>query len=180
MQGSAPMAGDYMTIDLLQQISQIVAFFSAAIFFIYKVVAGYFVPNVSLAPEISRIERFNSDNDLLIVKVSIKKGDNGSINIHDAKVRLSGDSVYEIVDLTGVQRLSFDSQEINDHDRKAIAWNRISQKNPYLRIGPHEETVFSCMCEVTKNTAINVEVVILGVKPKSCLKSQWRASVISA
>jgi len=102
------------------------------------------------------------------------------INIHDAKVRFSGDFGQRIVDLIGMNRLSFDSTKINNKDKKIIAWDRISRKKPFLRIGPQERTVFSCACEVSKNTTTLVEVVILGKKPNSWLKSQWRASLVSA
>lgn len=169
-----------MNIELLLQVAQILAFSSAAVFFIYKVFTGYFVPNMSLDPEITRRTDEETGNDMLIVKVSLSKGDKGSINIHDAKVRFTGDFGQRIVDLIGINRLSFDSTEINNKDKKLIAWDRISRKKPFLRIGPQESTVFSCVCEVSKNATTLVEVVILGKKPNSWLKSQWRASLVSA
>ncbi len=169
-----------MSVENYKNLAEIFAFVAAGLFFIYKFLTGYFVSNLSISISFLRQPKVKLDTDDLIINATLSKGDRGSINLHDAQVRVKWEGGECIEPLIGMDRLSFRTRIIgNNYKTKFIDWNKRSKKLPILRLTPGEETNFSCYINIPTNATCTIELVVIGKKPVSCLVGQWRASIIS-
>lgn len=150
--------------------AEVVALFSAALFFLYKFRSGYLIVNLSLKVTCTRISSKLTNKNYLVINVHLSKGDRGSLVLYDAQLRLDCEGEKKTISLDGIERLS-------DEGRK-IKWVT-STSYPYLNITPNEEAVFSHYCEIEADKPYRVEVVILGRKALSFKTGQWRASCVS-
>jgi hypothetical protein len=161
--------------EALKAWAECVAYASAGVFLIFKVLSGYFITDLSLKID---CERFSSGNrDILSVTANLKKGEKGTIRIHDARVRLSkiDETVLNEKPMIGIYRLSFNT----DASSRIIAtFNRDSQK-PWLSLPPGDETQFAVHFDVPLDTPCVVEIVVLGKKLWGGKTAQWRASTVS-
>ena len=87
-----------------KDLAQTVALGFAALLFLYKVIAGYPRVNLSISITCSRERHLNTGYDNLVVSVQLKKGGNGSVALHDAKVLVCFDETIKIVELPGISR----------------------------------------------------------------------------
>jgi hypothetical protein len=154
--------------------AECIAYGSAGSFLIYKVLSGYFITDLSL--KIS-CERFTSaDTESLSVTASLKKGEKGTIRIHDARVRLTdavGAALHEKT-MIGIHRLSFNTEASN----RLIATFHRDSRTAWLSLPPGDETQFAAHFDVPPGTTCLVEVVILGKKLWGVKAAQWRASAV--
>lgn len=172
------MANPPSSLDVTKTVAEIIAYLSAAAFFIYKAIAGYLIVNVSVSGTIDRV-RANDTEDHLTVAATVKKGSNGSVELHDARARASyGDNKTKDMPFVGIERLSFKSA---DHrgGRKLVAFGTSSERNPLLRLAPEEEATFSGIVRVPISEACVVEVVFIGKRTGSWKVGQWRTSLVS-
>ncbi|GAX59112.1 threonine synthase [Candidatus Scalindua japonica] len=168
-----------MKTEYMKDIVQIFALFSAGGFFLYKLVTGYLITNLSISLECFRSPgKPDSEKDTLVTIVKFKKGDRGSLELHDAQVKYDmGEDTIE-VPLLGLDRRSFLSETICKKDRKLINWGARSKSSPFIRLSPGEETEFSCSCLVPSGQLCQVEVAILGKRTNHSKVGQWRASKV--
>jgi hypothetical protein len=161
--------------ETLKVWAETIAYGSGGVFLIYKVLSGYFIADLSLKVS---CERFATGQGMEILAASaiLKKGDKGTIRIHDAKVRISDDAgnVFAVQRMTGIDRLSFETEK----DRMKILFNSVS-KTPWLSLPPGDETQFVGLCRVPSGQLCLVEFVILGRKLWGGKTAQWRASTVS-
>lgn len=168
-----------MTPEDIKAIAETVALASAALFFIYKLVAGYLYVELSVALTTTRTH-IDPANDLLVITAKLKKGSRGSIRIHDAQARVVYDGTVKLVQFIGIHRLSYVSGKLGSTDRKSINWNISSKSSPLLRLPPNEETEFSCSTQVPRTAICEIEIAILGRERSWFGIGQWKASNVSA
>ena len=152
--------------------AEIIAYASAAGYFLYRLSRGYFFPNLSVDVSCDRKRSPKDGYDYLSINISIEKGDHGAVNLHDVQYRIDGG---EPSTLKGVDRLSFKK---TDTTRRAVVW-KTSRKSPRLNFSPGERAHFSTWCEVAGADPHVVEVAVLGFQHFGTKTSQWRSSTVS-
>jgi hypothetical protein len=160
-------------------IAETIALISAAGFFVYKIIEGYFYVDLSLS--VSSTRSHSTDGaDLLVITAKLKKGSRGSIRLHDMQARLTYGEQVQCRTFVGFHRQSYTTAPVGCTDRKVVNWDKLSESRPLLRLPPNEETEFSCYAEVPKRAVCIVEVAVLGGRenPWSGL-GQWKASHVS-
>jgi hypothetical protein len=163
-----------------ESIAKTLGFFAAAVFVIYKAISGYLITNMSVKLDFNRQRSVKTDMDYLVVNASLSKGDRGSVNIHDAKVKVRYDgSEPPAVPLIGVERLSYKTVRLNNEEQKQIDWDKRSENSPFIRLSPGEEAEFACYLEVPIKAACEIEVVFIGQRLGSTRIGQWRSSGVS-
>lgn len=162
--------------ETLKVWAEFVAYSSAGVFLIYKVLSGYFITDLSMRISCERFAR-ESGTDYVAVTATLKKGDKGTIRIHDAKVRITNNDgkVMDEQHMRGVDRLSFTTDRV---DRKRVNFDRLAEKT-WLSLPPGDETQFAGLCIAPQGVPGLVEVVILGRKLWGGKVAQWRASAVS-
>ena len=156
--------------------AEVIAYGSAGVFLIYKTLSGYFITDLSLKISCKRFVSADADN--LSVTATLKKGEKGTIRVHDARVRLTNASAGTALGektMVGTNRLSFTTDA---SERITATFNRDS-KTPWLSLPPGDETQFAAYFDVPNGTPCLVEVVILGKKLWGGKAAQWRASAVS-
>lgn len=176
-------------------------------YFLYRTVRGSFTSNLSLSINCSRKTIPETGFDFLAVTAELAKGDRYSVELHDAKVRVSwpGSEPPKPVTkpLVGVHRRSLRREQIKMDGGKerltqpaSIIFHKASRDAPVLVLTPGEKMSFSqCFDGIPSATACTVEVVVLGKRwynrryrllrwladwsPESKLHPQWSASTIS-
>lgn len=193
-----------LVLDDVNSIAQIFALVSAGVFFLYRMVSGYFVVDLSLTLSTVRRPHDEHGKDHLIVVAHIKRGERGSLLLHDAKVRITYPNGGERIEsLLGIYRVSFRTTPVASQDeqmvsptgnaprlisgdkgekvptRKSLNFSRRSTKAPLLRLTPGDATEFACLLTVPASLACCVEVRLLGKKHGSRRVAQWSASAVS-
>jgi hypothetical protein len=165
----------------VKNVAEALALVCAACFFIYKLIAGYLFTDLSVKVEAGRC-RILGEYDVLVITATLKKGERGSVQIHDAQVRISYDNVTqdaEIIPMLGFLRLSYGTENLGKKERQFIKW-KISETAPLLRIPPNEEAQFSCHTRVHPNAICSMELVVLGREWSGLRVGQWRSSQVCA
>ncbi len=159
---------NFISLEQLKTLFEIGAFICAAWFFIYKFNSGYHNVNLSLELKGERKE-YDSEKDILILNLELKKGESGSLTIYDISAKINEEK--EIYTFIGIKRQSFKGQKIN--------WEKISTSVPNINLSASETTSFSTFAIVPKNKTCTVQVCVLGKKFNHCCKkSQWKTSKI--
>ena len=71
----------------VKTVVEIIAFFAAGCYFIYKLIDGWGLVNLSL--ELSAGRQKCDETDLVAVVLKLSKGDQGSLGLHTAELRCS-------------------------------------------------------------------------------------------
>jgi hypothetical protein len=162
---------------------EILAYFFAFLFFLFKVVSGYFVANLSVGIECSRqSDPADKMTDLLTVTLTLSKGDLGSVQIHDIQVRNNGSPIKEMESLyKELWRLPDERNEKAGKPTEVI-WDDDYRKkrSPFITLGPGEQTQLASYCKVRSNQVCEIRAIIAGRavwRPwtPSC---QWRVSAV--
>jgi hypothetical protein len=173
-----------LTLSNVKTVVEILAYFSAFFFFGFRVYSGYFITNLSVRIACSR-QRDPADKmtDLLSVTLVLLKGDLGSVRIHDIQIRNNHCPVPELQGLD--QELWRLEDEKNtappgEPTRVRLEWKQ-KTCNPFLILGPGEETQLSSYCRVSSDKVYKIEAVVAGRPvrlwpPTTC---QWRISAVS-
>lgn len=163
-----------------ESIAKTLGFFAAAGFFIYKAISGHLITNMSIKLDFNRQRSAKTDTDYLVVSASLSKGDRGSVNLHDAQVRVRYDSSKPpAVALIGVERLTYRTVKLKNEEQKQIDWDKRSENSPFITLSPGEEAEFACCLEVPIKAVCEVEVVFIGKRLRSTRLGQWRSSGVS-
>lgn len=76
-----------MELSTVKDIAQVIAFLSTGIYFLYKLLVGQLIVNISLAANCHRFSIEGKSEDAIVVNVLLKKGDRGTVELHDAQVK---------------------------------------------------------------------------------------------
>ena len=171
-------------LSVVKTIVEILAYFSAFLFFAFKAWSGYFITNMSVRISCSR-QRDISDRttDLLTVTLILLKGDLGSVQIHDIQVRNNDCPIPEMEGLgKELWRLKDrrDEQKPGEPTRVLCNWEH-NKSRPFVNLGPGEETQLSWYCKVKSGDVCKIEVVIAGRPARTwpTTTCQWRISAVS-
>jgi hypothetical protein len=162
-----------------RNIAETIALLLAGAFFIYKFISGYLIVNLSVKLKCIRHALESSDEDLLAINVTLAKGDRGSLDFHDASVQVKYDGSAEEIQLHGFERSSYTGRTDVTDNFKKVNWSSRSQKSPFLRLTPGEETQLAAKCLVPRDKECLVEAVILGKRTKGWKIGQWKAACVS-
>lgn len=156
------------------------AYLAAGIFFLYKMLAGYFMTNLSVTLTTAR-QHLTSERDHLAVSVELAKGDRGTVRLHDCQVRISWKGDPPIIKpLIGTDRRSKNTERFAEKlKRNVVNWDKRSVTQPFLHLTAGESSQFATYAEVPANAICEVEVAILAMRRTGVRVGQWRASAIS-
>lgn len=164
----------------IDAVAKLLGVIGALGFFLYKWRTGYHKINLELSIACERVP-MDADREHLSITATLKKGDRGSLRLHDLQARVTTDADGAVVlPFIGFERLSYERpSRRTTHGRRLVQWS-IDPDTPFIAIPPGDATQFACTTTVPRDAACTVEVVVLGVKQGDKLsKAQWRASVVS-
>ena len=164
-------------LEYLKDIAQTIAMAFGGVYFGYKAFIEYFRVNLSLSVKCSR-EKHSDTEDWLVVSVTLDKGSNGSLTLHDAQARVTYAASEHVVTFPGIERSSYEDAE-RPFLRKVIAWGSVSTSSPHLKMIPGEKTELTTYCKVPSGEVCLVEVAVLGQQTKKNPVGQWKASCVS-
>lgn len=183
--------GTRLTSDDVKNVLEAGAIMGAGAYFIYRAYSGFFIINLTLRAQCTRVPR-DEETDYLVVDVHLEKGDRGTLVIHDAQVRVvteGGSS--KVIPLPSVQRLSLRHGTVaptpgdsvpppsRPHETVEIRWRFRSVSTPFLQMTPGEQASFACYDVVPRREACTVDVVVLGKHATYDAVGQWRAACVS-
>lgn len=170
-------------LEILQTLGTILATFAAGIFFLMKVASGYLVTNAHAELRLDR--RSSGDGeDLLVVEVTVVKGDRGTLRLHDVQALVRCGDDERAIELPGVRRLSFRTERTEvepgvEHAFLRVLWDRTSKSAPHLNLTPGERATFATCCSVPEGQAVEVEAVVLGRTLVREKVGQWHAAAVA-
>jgi hypothetical protein len=169
---------------------------AAAILFLFKFAAGYFIANLSV--ELSQRRRVAKEGkDCLVITVKLSKGDRGTIALHDVRLQIISANDESIWVKDGIpskegKRLSLDDNRRfrfsfsgEEPTRPTLDFSGYDETTPVLHLTPGEVAHFDALAEVPSAETVTIEVAILGQTllmnflSKNRGVGQWRASFIS-
>lgn len=159
-------------LNSIELFTKIVAFAAAAAFFLYKLISGFFLIDMSISIATERIAKDESDIDHLGITVTLSKGDRSSVIIEETHIRIICEgTTIDRMELNGLNRL--DASLLKNGE-----WVR-DKKRPKLYLSPGEEASFSCVAKVAYGLPCIIEVAIPGRRLNISRLAQWRASSVS-
>ena len=167
-----------MDISIPQPV-QTFAYLAAGGFFLYKIVTGYLMTNLSVEISCRRERSQKNEKDNLVVTANLSKGERGSVNLHDAQVKVSWDGGSVTKPLIGADRRSLKAEVVGKSKRNVVNWEERSAKSPFLRLTAGESCQFAAHFEVPSAQICEIELAVLGMKQAGFRVGQWRASTIS-
>lgn len=158
--------------------SEAFAWICAGGFFLYKMLSGYLISNLTLSLACDR-KTADVGADFLVVRATLKKGDRGAVALHDviAEVSPAAPGEDQAKPLAATRRLSSAPS-----DMKGILKivNSPSGKTPLLNLPPGEETTFSEYFKIPSAKPCVVSVTVLGGWRRDLnTRYQWRASTVA-
>lgn len=167
----------------LESFFKVVAFGGATCFFLYKLMAGWFIINMIMGIRTERTLAEGTASDHLALTVTLDKGSTDSLHIQDMKVRIAeldkdaAAPVFRDVPISGFKRLA------ESGEGGTILWSDAKKAPTTIAISPGEKAEFATYIQVPHGKAVLVEAVVLGDRFLSrdwngyC--NQWRASAVS-
>lgn len=169
----------WITLEEAKQLAEIFAVGSAGGYFLYKLISGYFIVNLTINLNCDRQVSQAPDKDLIAVIVTLDKEDRGSLELHDASVKVEYKGGSEVIKLVGFERNSYGPHGSFDKGFKEMNWAVRSKKSPFLRMTPGEKTQLTAICLVPSHKECIVQASVLGKKTKSWKIGQWKAACVS-
>jgi hypothetical protein len=185
-----------MTLANAKDVGQIVAWFSAAVFFLYKLISGYLIGSTSLRVTCSRTAvRSRAGRDYLCIIAIVKRGAGSTLVLHNARARVTYVQGQGLPDLRTIPEAKW-VPAVAESETDLIAavrlssgtapgkvlkikFDQVSSEAPLLNLAPSDEMQFAAVYEVDQSLPCVVEVTILGKSWATWKRSQWRASDIS-
>ena len=176
LSGSSPT--DWMTA---------VALLGAGAWFLYRWGTGYLTVDASISVRCER-RPLDDARDELLVHVDFERGEQGSIDLVDAGMRIVADGKTNdhaegapTVSLQPLRRASFTTTGAKGGE--TLALTRVSATKPFLRLAPKEKLSFAGMVIVPSATSCVVDVGVLGRRAGLLwfrdVHPQWRAATYS-
>lgn len=167
-----------MTWGNAKDLAEVIALSAAAIFFLYKLISGYLIINLTMKVDCERRAINSNKQDILAITVQLSKGDRGSLEIHDATINVECEDRTQEVELLGFRRSTYRPRD--DYEKyKKVNWGVQSNEAPFLRLTPGEETQLAAKCLVPKDKPCAVQAVVLGKRTKGWKVGQWKAACVS-
>jgi hypothetical protein len=133
--------------------------------------------NVSLSAKAERVHA-DAEFDHVAIAATVDKGSTGSLELHEAKARVSWSNKTEDCPLIGIERLSYVSDPAPPY-RKRLRFGVVSRSHPLLRLTPGEQATFSAVLKVPRQEVCTIEVAVTGRLVMGCRQGQWRTSIIA-
>jgi hypothetical protein len=166
--------------DTVKNFAQVFAWLAAGLYFIVKFFAGFSLFDLSLEIACQRDPVPDSTlEDYLAISVTMKKGPNAALRLHDARIVLKfTDSrkqpPEQVLEFSpDINRLFVDTS-----GPRLVVSNRPEPALPYT-LSPGESTTLAVCAKVARDAACGVEVVVVGTPTLNRSRGQWRASAIS-
>jgi hypothetical protein len=161
-------------------IAQVLALIAAGIYFVWRFYRGWFVTNLRIGIETSRLPA-NDEQDHLAVKVKLTKGGlGGTLNIHDAVILVEGATSdhRQAVQLHEIRRYERDLDPSDPH-RYIIDFGRYSTTRfPRTRLPPEDEMTLAGYVTVPTGLPYFVHAFVLG-GVRDRISGQWHSSEVS-
>src|SRR6516164_8415648 len=143
-----------MTIETAKALAETAALIGAAVFFGYKILAGYLFVNLAVFVRSDR-RQLDAERDAIVVIVRLKKSGTGVIRLHDAQVPFHPDGgSSKALPLIGLQRTGQKDEQIGSRlddwlgtvpiRRKIVDWDNPHESVAVLQLAPGDETQFAC------------------------------------
>ncbi|MEO6734428.1 MAG: hypothetical protein ABIN01_24620 [Ferruginibacter sp.] len=162
-----------MSTEDFKTLFTIIASASAALFFIWKIVAGWLVVNVQISIEVER-QSDTKENDLLSFKLIFIKGNTDTLQIKDVKARVRKENESDIIKgfiFPEIHKLSFDGILINFDSPNADGKN--------ISLSPGESFHVGRFVTIPAGECVIVEAALHGSRTMWGKGFQWRASIAS-
>jgi hypothetical protein len=156
---------------------EVLALLAAAAFFLFKMVDGWGLVNLSI--ELAAQRDSGIKGDWVAVNLKLTKGDQGSLELHTVELRClptgatAGESV-RIPLIYPLKRKPEDDLNMND---TRIEWDKVDDSRPRLHLPPGESTQYSHVFNVPVGVPCQIEAIVIGKRPISNRYGQWRASI---
>lgn len=164
-----------MKITDITTILTIIASVSAAVFFIWKIIAGWLVVNVEISIEIDRQAQTEKE-DLLAFKIIFKKGNTDTLQIKDIQARVSyqqnGEQKQQVEMFPEINKLSI-------NDKKIMNWKTLDAKGRKISLSPGESFHVGRFVWIPTATPVIVEAILHGTRKFWKRGFQWHASIAS-
>lgn len=160
----------------MKNVAETAALALAGLYFVYRTLSGYLIVNMSISIDCKRQRMPGGTGDWLVIEVRLKKGELGTVSLHDAQVQVRAADKVMRAPLTGFDRRSYRTESIGDESRRVIDWDNRSRTSPFINLSPNEEASFGCMTEVAIDQSCVVEAAVLGKRKFSWCTGQWRVS----
>lgn len=168
-----------LTLEKSKAILEILAYGSAAVFLLTKLVAGQLNPGMEVSVELNRTANPKDTSlDILAVQVKLKRTEIGRLEINDVMLEVStpmqATNEPKIVRNNSVVRERKWNQEGSDY----VLTSSASTSGTFMP--PGDATQLAYLTQVPRGVAVQVDATILATKTGPWFgKPQWRASAIS-
>jgi hypothetical protein len=175
---------------------------AGAMLFLFKLVAGYFIANLSIELSQRRLSATEEGKDYLVITVKLTKGDRSTLTLHDIRLQLFQTKDVTIWAKDGIPRNDGKQVPLADNrrfkfslggaqpTRPSLDFSVYDERTPVLQMTPGEVTHFDAIAEVSSADTVKIELAILGrtllmnsIASPAFFENrgvgQWRASVIS-
>jgi hypothetical protein len=162
----------------VKDLAQALGFGGAGSFFIYKAVSGYLRCNLAMTVSCDR-QAASEGTDYLAIKVHLKKGANGTMEMNDLTALVTYKDRQNEVQFEGVRRSSSHRERISNAKRAVLDWKKDDATSPLLKLVPDEEIELTGLDEVPTDAACYVQVCLLGRRLGGPALGQWKCSTVS-
>lgn len=178
--------------EFYKNLAELLALGLAALYFVYKFLAGYFRLNLSLSVSYDRQESIEEGFDDHVIRLFLMKGNEGTLELHDvqARVKINGEECY--YKFPGVIRSAYveNSDEYAPARKAQVDWHRSHPNSSFIKMTPNEKTELGLHCRIASSAICNVTVLVVGRKIFSKLHpiifwmipprmGQWKVSTVS-
>jgi hypothetical protein len=158
------------------ELAQLFALLAAGLFFLIKLLQGWFIVNLSLDLQLERCSGGERGPDLVAVNVKATKGPIGSLRLGEASVRATW------LDQSTAPQSLFDGSRlqllVGGRSALSVPWVADYSRGRY-RLPPGESTTWGAVLEVPSGQPVLVEVVVTGRQARWRRLPQWRAKAAS-
>lgn len=160
----------------IKTLLEITALFLAGTYFVYKLIDGWGLLNLSL--ELDAHRQLRDDSDVVVIGLKLKKGDRGSLELHTVELMCVFENQKpKVVRIPLIYPLRLRSNTGLRNDESLVHWDQVDNTRPRLHLTPGESTQYSHVFEVPRGAICTVEAIVIGKRPVSTRFGQWRASI---
>jgi hypothetical protein len=165
-----------VTLNDIKTVVEIIAFVAAAAFFIYKLVDGWGLVNLSI--ELTANRKAGAESDVVAVLLKLIKGDSGSLKLQTVELMCKPtDGPAEVARILLNYPLKLRTSTRLEDEETRVHWDTFDEKRPLIHLPPGESAQYSHMFTIPHGTPCSVEAIVIGKRPISTRRGQWRASV---
>lgn len=167
-QNAATMARDIATAG---------AVIGALVFFLYRIVAGWLLVNLSVKLETQRISDAQGNDDHLVVNIALSKGKIDAARLLSAELRVQASDAAagnpQTRKVSGIRRLRFSDS--------GPEWEGEDARNKYLTLSSEETMYLAEHFRVKRGLVYRVDIVVQCDRFRERIfpsLAQWRSSAI--